>query len=67
MTRAVTLAGYVAIVVAALLHEMRARRTGRSTAGDALAVLLRSRLGRPLLLAAWLWLGWHAFARVGDG
>jgi hypothetical protein len=67
MTRALTLAGYFVIVVAALLHQMRARRTRRATAEDALAVLFRLQLGRPLLLAAWLWLGWHAFARAGDG
>jgi hypothetical protein len=66
MTRALTLVGYVVIAVAALLQEVRARRTGRATAEDALAVVLRSQVGRPLLLAAWLWLGWHLFARAGE-
>jgi Family of unknown function (DUF6186) len=66
VTRAITLAGYVVIVAAAVVLEMRARRTGRATVADALALVMSSRIGKVLIIAAWLWLGWHLFARAGD-
>lgn len=64
MTRPVTLAGYIVIVVCALGLEIAARRRGRATFGDALAVLLRPPPVRLVVLAAWLWFGWHVFVRV---
>jgi hypothetical protein len=64
VTRALTFAGYVVILLAMLVHETRARRTGRATIDDALAFVMRSRLGRAAVIAAWLWLGWHLFARA---
>jgi hypothetical protein len=64
MTRLVTLAGYVAIVAAAVALEVGARRRGRATFGDALAVTLRPWPVRLVVVAAWLWLGWHLFVRV---
>ena len=65
MTRLVTLAGYAVIVAAALGVEIAARRRGGATLGDALAVALRPWPARVIVVAAWLWLGWHLFARVG--
>lgn len=59
MTRAVTLAGFALIAVAAVLLELTARHRGRATLADTIA-----RAPRLLVLTTWLWLGWHLFARV---
>jgi hypothetical protein len=64
MTRAVTLAGYAVLVIAAISLELTARGRGRATFGDVVALSLRRRPVRLTLLAAWLWLGWHLFVRV---
>lgn len=64
MTRAVTLLGYALLVVAAVGVEVAARRRGSGTLGDALTLALRWRPARFVLLAAWIWLGWHLFVRV---
>ncbi|HET6832628.1 MAG TPA: DUF6186 family protein [Acidimicrobiales bacterium] len=64
MTRAVTLLGYALLVVAAVGVEVAARRRGSGTLGDALTLTLRWRPARFVLLAAWIWLGWHLFVRV---
>ena len=65
MTASVTLAGYVAIVSMMVGCEIVARRTGRvlplARAVDALA---RWRPVWALVLAGWLWVGWHLFVRV---
>lgn len=70
MSRGITLAGYVALVAALALQEVSARRATRKhqvgrqlTFAEIVAVVRRSRLRWPLL-AGWLWLGWHLFARV---
>jgi hypothetical protein len=64
MTRLVTLAGYAVIAATALAVEVTARRRGGATFGDALAVVVRPWPLRILVITAWLWLGWHLFARV---
>lgn len=64
MIRLITLLGYGLLLATAVLLEIDARRRGAGTFGDAVALLLRSRLTRVLLVTAWLWLGWHLFARV---
>jgi hypothetical protein len=64
MSRSVTLLGYALLVVSAGGLEVAARRRGSATFAAALAVTLRSRAARLVLLAAWLWLGWHLFVRV---
>jgi hypothetical protein len=64
MTRALTLAGYAVLVLAALGLELAARARGRATFGDVVALALRRRPVRLVVLAAWLWLGWHLFVRV---
>lgn len=66
MTRTVTLAGFAVLAVAMIAYQavgMVGRRT--PTLGQAIATLVKTRMGRPLLLAAWLWLGWHLFVRGG--
>jgi hypothetical protein len=64
MTRAVTLAGY-ALLAAALAGLELAGLVWRRipTLGDTVAALARRRAGRWVLLAGWLWLGWHLFVR----
>ena len=66
MTRWVTLGGYVVLAAAMAGYELAGRLWRRTpTLGQAVSRLTRSRLGRGLLLADWLWLGWHLFVR-GD-
>ena len=65
MTRTVTLWGYALLALIALAYQavgLLLRQT--PTLGQALNVLTRRRAGRVLLLAAWLWLGWHTFVRA---
>ena len=65
MSRLVTLLGYAAVAACALGLEVAARRSGRwATFGEALAGLRRRWPFRLVLLAGWLWLGWHLFVRV---
>jgi hypothetical protein len=64
-SRVITLAGFAVITASALALEVAARRSSRlCTLAEALAVVLRHRPMRILLLGAWLWLGWHLFVRV---
>ena len=66
MNRAVTLWGYAILVVAAAAYQVTAvflKRT--ATLGGALSRLTKVRAGRALVLAAWLWAGWHTFVRRG--
>jgi hypothetical protein len=64
MSRSVTIAGYALLALAAAGYQV-AGVLGRRTAtlGQVLSIVKRSRLGRLLLLAAWMWLGWHLFVR----
>jgi hypothetical protein len=64
MSRPVTLAGYAVLVLVALGLELAGRARGRARFGDVVALALRRRPVRLVLLAAWLWLGWHLFVRV---
>jgi Family of unknown function (DUF6186) len=65
MTRALILACYLAVAAAAVALEATARHRGRAaTFGATLSAVLRHRPARILLLAGWLWLGWHVFVRV---
>jgi hypothetical protein len=70
MSRAQTYAGYAVLAVAFVACEVAARvRRARDTAtlSNAIAMLTRSRAARWVVLAAWLWLGWHLFVRVDRG
>ena len=65
MTRVVTLVGFAVLAAAAVVLELVARRSPRlCTLGDALGAVLRHLPLRLLLLAGWLWLGWHTFVRA---
>jgi hypothetical protein len=64
MTRAVTLAGYALLAAALAGLELAGLFWRRSpTLGDTVTALARRRAGRWVLLAGWLWLGWHLFVR----
>ena len=63
MTRAVTIAGFVVIAIAMVGYEIRARRSDGATIADVLGMLMRTRVGYVVVLASWLWLGWHVFVR----
>jgi Family of unknown function (DUF6186) len=66
-TRQVTLVGYAVILALAIAWGVvAARSTGWMTLPDAWRALTRRRVVRFVLLAAWVWLGWHLFAR-GSG
>jgi Family of unknown function (DUF6186) len=64
MTRLVTLLGYAVIAAGAVGLELAARRRGGVTFSDALTTALGRWPVRLVLLAGWLWLGWHVFVRV---
>jgi len=63
--RAITVIGFIAIIAALVVLEILARRKiGRiPTLGEWLGFAMRRPVGRALVLAGWLWLGWHYFAR----
>jgi hypothetical protein len=64
MTTDLTLAVWALLVAAFVVTEIVALRGSRlPTLGDLLRVLLEPRVGRWLLFAGWLWLGWHVFVR----
>ena len=65
MTRAATLAGYAVLVAMLIACETVARRTGRvATLERVISALAAWRAVRFLMLAGWLWVGWHVFVRV---
>jgi hypothetical protein len=64
VTRAQTLAGYAVIATAIASWQWAAWRRGRTTLGRLAGALAAWRPSRWPLLAAWLWLGWHVFARA---
>jgi hypothetical protein len=63
--RAITVIGFIAIIAALVVLEILARRKiGRiPTISEWLGFVMRRPVGRALVLAGWLWLGWHYFAR----
>lgn len=66
MSRATTLWGYAVLAVAATLYQLCGLLTRRTpTFTEAVTRLKRVPAARPLLLAGWLWLGWHTFVRGG--
>ena len=64
MSRTVTLWGYAVLAVAALAYQAAGLlRRQTATIGQTVGRLKRIPGARPLLLAGWLWLGWHTFIR----
>lgn len=67
--RAMSLAsglGWLAIVAALLVWEgigLTRNRDGWYTVSDLIRVVTSARVGRWVLFALWLWLGWHVFIR----
>jgi Family of unknown function (DUF6186) len=64
MTRTLTLLGYVVVAAAAVALQVAARRGVCASFGESLSAAARRWPVRLLLVAAWLWLGWHVFVRV---
>ena len=64
MSRAVTLAGYAVLAAALVACQVAALVTRRvPTLGQVASGVARRPGGRWILLAAWLWVGWHLFVR----
>lgn len=64
MSRAATLWGWAVLAVIAVAYQVAGvvfRRT--ATLGQALRRVTRVPAGRVVLLAGWLWAGWHTFVR----
>jgi len=61
----ITVMGFVAVIAVLVVLEILARRkVGRiPTLSEWLGFAMRRPVGRALILAGWLWLGWHYFAR----
>jgi Family of unknown function (DUF6186) len=58
-------AGFVVLALAAVVVEVSARRAvpAKPTAGRLVAILVATRTGRLLVVALWVWVGWHFLAR----
>lgn len=66
MTRTTTVAGYAVLVGLLITCEAIGRKTGRvATFARTTDTLARFGPLWFLVLAGWLWLGWHLFTRVG--
>jgi hypothetical protein len=65
VTRALTIAGYLAVVLAAVALDLAARRpqSRLATIGDVYSKLSSRRIGRVAVMLSWWWLGWHFFVR----
>ena len=64
MSRTATLWGYALLAAAVVAYQLTGlllRRT--ATLGQALRRVTRVPAGRLVLLAGWLWAGWHTFVR----
>lgn len=64
LTRAITIAGYVAVIVAAIAVDVAARRgVGRlEPLSDTIAAAMSDRTIRIAVVATWWWIGWHFLA-----
>ena len=64
MSRAATLWGYAVLALAVVAYQVAGLLLGRTaTLGQALRRVIQVPAGRVLLLAGWLWAGWHTFVR----
>jgi Family of unknown function (DUF6186) len=66
VTRAITIIGFAALILALFVLEFLARRKDSRipTLGEWLGYVMRPKIGRLLVLLGWLWLGWHYFSRL---
>ncbi len=64
MSRTSTLVGYLVVAVVMAGYQWLAWRRGGATLGRLLGALAGRPRTRWALLASWLWLGWHLFARA---
>lgn len=64
-TRTITIIGFAAIIATFFVLEFlgRRRNTRVPALGEWLGWVMRPKAGRALIMAGWLWLGWHYFAR----
>jgi Family of unknown function (DUF6186) len=62
----ITIVGFIGVIAALVTLEILGRRRigGIPTLSEWLGYVMRSRAGRAVILAGWLWLGWHFFARL---
>jgi hypothetical protein len=65
VTRAITIAGFIAIVTAAIFLQVWSRRPGTRipSVGAFVGQVMRQRSGRVALFVVWFWFGWHFLAR----
>lgn len=63
--RAAIIVAFALLLCLAVATELSARRPGSTLRPlpDTLAAAVRTRGGRLVVLAVWLWLGWHLLAR----
>lgn len=60
----VSTTGFLGLLAAGLAIEVAARLgLGPATAAQALRAVMRTKLGRAVVLLAWLWIGVHFLAR----
>ena len=68
MSRTATLVGYCVIAVAFIGCQLASRVSRRvPSIGQVASLMASRRAGRWLLLAGWLWVGWHLFVRSHTG
>jgi hypothetical protein len=69
MTGSGILAAFAVLVAAMVALDGWARWRGirHLTVGGALSFVMRTLVGRWLVLLGWCWLGWHLFARSSAG
>lgn len=64
LTRAVTIAGYAAVVIAAVIVDVAGRRRLGDLVplGETIAAAMGDRTIRVAVVVTWWWLGWHFLA-----
>jgi len=64
-SHAITVGGYLAVVLAGVILEVAATRPRAQvpSLGDVLTRIMRTRTGRVGVLIAWAWLGLHFFSQ----
>ncbi|OLF16051.1 hypothetical protein BU204_19110 [Actinophytocola xanthii] len=57
--------GFVVLALVGLAIELVARRAvpPRPTVGELVDILVATRTGRLVVVALWVWVGWHFLAR----